>query len=201
MAIRPVKATSLARFEYSVAELAKAETALRDIKNGVPRATAGATNKTLAKAKTAVIRGLTAYLTIQRANLLRRVYVRKAGQNGQQGFLKIMGREVSLANFAVKDTRKRGYLGEPKGSGVVGQIVRGTTVVFDGDFIAQGKFGNVQAFHRMTKARLPIEADYSSSLFKLFTRSPVKAQVEQLVADDLPKQLDSQIDRLLHIKR
>ena len=198
MATQP---TSLATATFSTAQLAEAQQALSAIKNGLPRATTAAINKTIAKARTAALRGLTQYLTVRRPVLDKRISIRKATVGRPEATLRVLGREIGLINFKARDTRKPGKRG---GQGVVYEIIRGQPVgPGDNDFfIAKSPSGNRHVWERAYGApRLPISVQYSPSLYSIYTRGPVKGQVETLVQQDLPRQLDSQIDRFLRIRR
>jgi hypothetical protein len=198
-------------FELSVSSEKSGEldAALEGIPKGFDRALSAAINKVLAKGKTAVQRGLTRLLTIKLANLARRVFVRKATANSGtiSGTLSIMGRPIGLANFQIKDTRvKTGWGTKASGRGIIATVLRsGTAEVLPNAFVAKGLNGNVHVFQR-TKfggkigtpaGRFPIATQFSQQLYDLYVNSPLAESVPAGMQEDLPVQVDSQIDRFL----
>lgn len=207
------------------AQIVKVANELRDIKNGVARAMAPAINKTLGKAQTTLITGLTDLLTAKRGNIVgkgatKRIRIIKATPDHLTGRIQILQRPIGLINFQVKDTRgkKRGFNKKGSGGGVIAQLRKDEPpIVLPNAFIAVGLSDNKHVFarfgvkRRQGKAHFapnvgrlaqPIRSFKGLSLHEVWKDSPrLRGQVQGRIDSEFPKDVSSQVDRLLQRKK
>lgn len=188
-------------------KLAEVEGALSAVKNGVNRAISGAINKTTSKAGTFVKRGFVELLTAKSSALKKRLYTTKANPGKLEGSVRIQARPMGLANFQLtEDRKKKGWGTAASGTGVKVRVRRdGPVIVLPRAFVAKLQYGNIHVTQRKvfggkigTKAgRAPLAAQYSERLGAIYETSPLKNKTNEFLAAEFPKQLDSQISRLL----
>lgn len=198
MAKRKINAREIVNVGFSASKFEEARTALGNDEQKILRAMSAAVNKTTAKTRTMMFRGMTRYTTIKRKNLARRTYVSRATPQKLFSRITMMGRPIGLINFKhFEDREKSGWGTAASGTGVYVEVVRGVKHRFRHSFIATGNMGNVHVVTRTGRKRLPIETVFSQRLNKLYDQSPVPQQIAAFVPGDLNKQLSSQIDRFL----
>lgn len=141
-------------------DLARLKTELASIKNGVPRAIAGAVNKTLKRGQTVLVDKLFEVLNVRvRRSILgetghRRITITPAKVPDKLfGSINVLRRRIALANFNPRDTRiKRPGVkyGTPgTGQGVFAAAYRGGgEEQFPRAFVAVGKSSNKHVFER-----------------------------------------------------
>jgi hypothetical protein len=188
---------------------------LTGIKNGVPKAISGAINKLLPKGRTEVVNGLADVLTAKKSAIRRmpsgkeRITIVRSSPTTLEGRIKVLTRKIGLVNFkhAVSKT-----------AGVTFQIYKGGGAVrLRHAFRAVGRNANKHIFQRQRRgigkgtaggfslnpnrgfvARLPIESMQGPSLLTVYRNHPgLHTRVEKRIADELQKELDSQVSRLL----
>lgn len=206
--------------EIDDASMEAAKRELRFIPDGIGRAIDGAINKTLAKAKTMVIKQLTADLTAKqsaiRATPGGKERITTTPAYGSSGHLRIMGRRIGAINFKIKKS----------GDGYVVQYFKtgGTGVSLPGAFKGVGASGNLQLFERFGGGKLTrflvnkgkhrvtnphyqgnknrmmqsLGALHGLSLYDVYKGdSRWSTEVENFMTADVKQQLLSQTDRLL----
>lgn len=199
------------KFDERQVERARVE--LAGISNGLSKALAGAINKVLTKGRTEVVRGLSETLAVKPSRIRQtpggteRISIRRAMPSKLEGFIKILARPIGLINFKIKEKRKkkgRKYGAVYPGEGIFGQVYKsGPAFRLKHAFIAKGRSGNVHVFQRTRKgskyvARQPIEALKGPSLLTVYREHPeLHERTERRIADELAKELDSQINRFL----
>jgi hypothetical protein len=188
---------------------------LDGVRDGARKAINGAINKLLPRVRTRVTNELGDLLTAKKNNIRNRITVRKSTAATLSGSVNILLRQIALVNFKNKDTRtkaaRKKFGSKGSGRGVDVQIYKaGPTINFPHAFVATGKrdqaggVGNKHIFQRVSNAagrmapRFPIVSLKGISLMKEFERRPdMQRRIQDFIADDLPRQLDSQVNRLL----
>lgn len=150
------------------------------------RALSSAVNKTLAQAKTRMIRAITAEFNIKAGAVRESLRVSNAsarfGSYAITGFLESpskRGRSRNLIHFGAKQT--------PQGVSV--KIKRdGPRKVIRGAFIAlkDNQYGGT-VFIRKGKARLPIEAKQTIDVAQMFNTKRINAAVVAMMKDKFPQ--------------
>lgn len=106
------------------------------------------------------------------------------------GMVELTGKKrgIGFVAYGARDTRRKG---------VVVTIVRGKREQWSDAFIARGRGGNLQAFVRQTKKRLPIQSLYGTSIATALRKPERQQRIRDAVADVLR----AEIDRLTQANR
>lgn len=172
---------------------------LANVRNGVPRAISGAINKVLPKARTRFVRAVGDRITVPAREVRERIAVKKASPATLEGTVTITRKPIPLIEFRARQTKK---------GGVTVQVRKGQArEKFRDSFIAKMKSGHEGVFRRRFKgkgrvARLPIDERFGPTVLGVISGAPGLLNEELAAAhEDLGRQIDSQVDRLLNRKK
>lgn len=143
----------------------------------VPRATSAAINKTTAKAKTRIIRGVSKSKALPQKIIRKKLFVKRSTAKKQRSRLSSYRNAVSVMSLKAKQNKK----------GVRAQGGR----FYQGAFIAKGVGGNLRVFKRESGSRYPIKhmvvniKDTVDNVMPTVIRRVVKQDYERLLKHEL----------------
>lgn len=191
--------------------------ALRNVRNGAPRALKSAVNRTLTGVKTDMARETQQRLALKQQRIKEDIKIaKKATTRDFSGRVSSSGQPVSFYQFGAKQRKKGVSVRVLKSEGR--KTVRGA-------FIARGKYGNKMVFWRQVTSdnagkintkkkkpwmvyaklpeeyRYPVEALHGPRIQDITARPEVMQAVQDKATVRLRKELASQTDRLLQRSR
>jgi hypothetical protein len=171
---------------------------LAHIPDKIPQAIASAFNKTIAKVKTSIKRGIVDATNLSSGRIEAGTYIRRATKSNLTAGVSFKGRQIGAINFKPKKVGR-------------GRNSRGFKVAFmKGDkpihfkraFIATGKNGNEQMFEREKRSRLPLSVFYGPSLGTIYRKTPkIEQEANELANATIRQELESQVNRFLGRKK
>lgn len=213
MAATTVQVIPQLRIAFTAESMARAQADLAGVRNGMPRAVAGAINKLLPKTRTRVTRELGSVVTAKPNNIRSRIKVSsRATPQRLSGSVDILLRQIAAINFQHKEKRKKkGWGTKASGTGVEVKFLKnGPSLHLPHAFVATGKrdqaggLGNRHIFQRVSGAsgklvaRFPIVSIRGLSLMKVFEADVgMQRRVRDYIDGEASKELESQVNRLL----
>jgi hypothetical protein len=174
-------------------QMQRLERAIGHIQGGVPKAVAGAINRTLNKGRTEAKREIRKIYEIKAKDIAIRV--RGASAARQKGEIRIEGGMKKLIEFKVRPktlARKGG-----RRRIITATVRRGKGGAIPRGFIAKMSSGHIGVFTRAGKERLPIGERLSIGSPIMATQPTVGPAVNKAMGDSLAKHMDQQINRVL----
>ena len=159
---------------------------------------ASALNKTVAQARTQMIRGITSEYAISAATVRERLQLRRASRTGMNFTATLIGNPAGRAKRAMNVIRfieRKVTLAEARRRGKAGtlgvlrfKIKRaGGMQTIAGAFIANN---GRTVFRRTGKARLPIEAVSTIGVPQMFNAKKVQIPVQRWITENFPRIFD-----------
>lgn len=189
--------------------IAAAKVALYGIKNGFPKATTRAVNKTLTGSRTDATKELAGILNISQKRIRQDFSIHKATWKKLEGSLKSTGEPVGLASFAGTRQTKKGVS--------VKIFKRGKRSIIGGAFVAERRGANHVFLRKYRKGkkkgqavkpnfpygvlprsyRLPVWRLTGPRVQDIYDDKPVMDAVLKKAGNRFDKNLDYETDRLL----
>ena len=144
----------------------------------VPRATSAAINKTTAKAKTRIIRGVAKKKNLPQKIIRKKLFVKRSTAKKQRSRLTSYRNAVSVMSLKAKQNKK----------GVRAQGGR----LYAGAFIAKGAGGNLRVFKRESGSRYPIK--HQVVTIKNTVDSIMPTVIKRVVKQDYERLLKHELD-------
>lgn len=168
---------------------------LDGIANGVPRVISGAINKVLPKARTGFVRAVRERVALTAGAVRDRIAIRRATVRELTGLVVITRKGVPLSEYKPRWSLR---------AGVTVQVRKGAVAErFPESFIRTLSSGHKGVFRRRLVGgkrvpRLPIDERFGPTVEGVVEGAPglLEEQIE-LASEDLDRQIDSQVDRLL----
>jgi hypothetical protein len=165
----------------------------------IPQAIASAFNKTIAKVKTSIARGIVDATTLKYGRVIDGTFTRKATKTNLYAGVSFKGRQIGAVNFKTSKIRNRGFK--------VTMMKGDKPIHFKHAFVATGKSGNTQMFNRRKlgsriAARLPLDTIYGPSLGTIYRKHPkIEQAANELANATIRQELESQVNRFLGRKK
>lgn len=165
----------------------------------IPKASARAVNKTLGKVQTLVIGETAAVSGLKAKGVRKRMSILKAFVKGSKvrldASIRFYPQKIGLIN-------KKGQRPPQSGNFYVGGKARTPTPIRHKSFRQTMKSGHVGYMVRTERQRQPIKELFTEGVIDALEKNPqVIANAAKLAAEDLPKQVMSQIDYVISKKR
>lgn len=143
---------------------------LKDIPNGLVKATQGAINTSLTQARRDFYEAIKRDYALQKTASRHKeaVSMVRASPNRLAGALKYTGLSIPLINFKV--TPNRPLQRRSRGVRVTTEVQRGNPKIWNHAFIARMKSGHVGVFERVGGKRYPIRQLYSTNIPSMINR-------------------------------
>lgn len=172
-------------------QIERAQFALVNVRNGAPRALSRAINRALNGIRTDIVAAVVAEYAIKPSDVRQTIRVRGASPANLTGAAISTGGVIPLIKFNVNPKT-------PKRVPVLRAGVRfGNQEAIPDAFVATMR-GHTGVFKRKTKNRYPLQELYAPSIPQLIGNERVIKAVADNAGDRLSKNLDHEIDRLLH---
>lgn len=179
--------------ELTAEQIEKAERALENIPDGVPKVIVRAINRAAESARTEASRKVREKYYVKHSDVISTIKIYKASPADYSATIISKGHVLALPKFRVTPREP-----EPKRKkSIIVRVKRGGGGPLPGAFVAQMKSGHVGVFKRVGKPRLPIEQKYGPSVPQMLGSPSVSQWIEEKAQETLEKRLDHEINRLL----
>lgn len=204
------RSRALFSIRVSTAQQSELDSALEGIRNGVNRAISAAINAATRKGRDFARKTVRRALALLDPTALdARFRNKRATPSRLAGDIWISGRSVALTQFEVRDTRN------PKGWGTAasGQGVFLKTFETQGEqqfphaFVATGKQFGTAVFQRQRRGagtwrdRRKLTRMPAVPTSEIFEKTGLVSALQGMLEEELPRQLDAQVNRLLAARR
>lgn len=160
-----------------------------------------ALNKTVAQARTQIIRGITSEYAIKAADVRERLQIQRASRAGMQFTATLLGNPAGRAKRAMNVIRfieRKVTLAEARRRGKAGTLgvlrfkIRraGGMQTIAGAFIANN---GRTVFRRVGKGRLPIEPVQTIGVPQMFQARKVQIPVQRWISENFPRIFDREV--------
>jgi hypothetical protein len=181
-------------FHVDISSIERLAEKLKVAQTEVPTALARALNHTGAKARTRMIRSLTAQTGLPRKVIVKALQKKTAREGGLAFVIKSKGGNIRLKYFDARETRK-GVTAAPWGK----------RRLYPGAFIKGGRFPNRvalklngQVFERRGRVRKPIDVVLSGVFIpKEMVTGATEAAYNSTAASEFPARIEHELSRML----